>query len=299
MVIDNAEQIHELEGFKSTSIPPSLSLPMAEKLIILYDIPSTFETQQAWSYNTWKARLVLNYKGIPYRTEWVTYPDIEQTFRKVDLPPLKMMPNGKPLYTCPAIIDYIADPIFGKRVAESTKIAHYLDETYASEQHGPTLFPKGTEAAQNEFINEIDPESGSGLKSHVSILVVALSVGVLDARGAEYINREREKRLGRPVADVGREGSLERKEAWDGVKRCLDKIAATYDKNKEGQGQFFTGKAITYADIYLISFFLWLRYLPSDRDGPDVKSGWDIVKTLNEGRWQKLVDKFEKYLEVK
>ncbi|KAG8879729.1 hypothetical protein FRB97_001475 [Tulasnella sp. 331] len=273
---------------------------MSEKLIVLYDIPSMLETQRAWSYNTWKARLVLNYKGIPYRTEWVSYPDIEQTFQKMDLPPLKIRTNGTPLYTCPAIIDYIADPIAGKRVAESMKIAHYLDETYASEQYGPTLFPEGTEAAQNAFIEEIDPPMKScGLTDHAFALVVALSVGVLDTRGAEYINRERERALGRPVADICPGGSLERKEAWDGVKSCLDKVAATYDANKEGECQFFTGKGITYADIYLISVFLWFRYLPSDRDGPDVQSGWDIIKTLNDGRWQKMMDRFEQYLEVK
>lgn len=248
-----------------------------------------------------QCRLVLNYKNIPYRTEWVGYPDIEPTFQKLDLPPWKMKKDGTPLYTVPAIIDYIADPIAGRQAAESTKIAHYLDETYSSEQYGPTLFPKGTEAAQNAFIEEIDPDvgTGHGLKDHAIILVRALSVQVLDARGAEFVSREREKILGRPVADVGREGSVERKEAWDGLKRNLDSIAVTFHANKEGQGQFFVGKGITYADIYLVAMFLWLRYLPSDRDGPDVKSCWDIVKTLNGGRWQKLMGRFERYLVVK
>lgn len=140
---------------------------------------------------------------------------------------------------------------------------------------------------------------GSGLTDHAITLVRALAVEVLDARGAEFVNRTREKFLGRPVADVGHAGSTERKEAWDGLKRNLDDIAVTYDANKEGEGQFFVGKGITYADIYLVAIFLWLRYLPSDRDGPDVKSCWDVVKTLNGGRWQKLMDRFEQYLVVK
>ena len=72
--------------------------------IILFDLPS--RAGKAWSLNPWKsklllpfksgdpamtmtdptltpflARLALNYKGLPYRTEWIEYPDLRPTFQ--------------------------------------------------------------------------------------------------------------------------------------------------------------------------------------------------------------------------
>jgi hypothetical protein len=89
----------------------------SEDVVVLYDIPSR-EPCSAWSLNPWKsksipqlvptiplmssprscipfrlksltsmvkqtARLVLNYKNIPYRTEWVEYPDLAPTLSKL------------------------------------------------------------------------------------------------------------------------------------------------------------------------------------------------------------------------
>ena len=66
---------------------------MAEEHIILFDIPSK-EPRRAWSFNVWRGersdktngnpatiaylapqtvRLLLNYKKIPYKTEWVCF----------------------------------------------------------------------------------------------------------------------------------------------------------------------------------------------------------------------------------
>lgn len=64
---------------------------------ILFDLP-TKAPRKAWSLNPWKctatlsctaklnadyplARLVLNYKGIDYETEWTAYPDIAPKFK--------------------------------------------------------------------------------------------------------------------------------------------------------------------------------------------------------------------------
>ncbi|KAK5273614.1 hypothetical protein LTR96_000214 [Exophiala xenobiotica] len=48
--------------------------------VILYDLPSKQGT--SWSLNPWKTRLVLNYKSIPYKTEWTEYPDLKPKFEK-------------------------------------------------------------------------------------------------------------------------------------------------------------------------------------------------------------------------
>lgn len=53
---------------------------------------------------TLKARMVLNFKGIDYKTEWIEYPDLAPTFKSFGLPPND--PNGTGYfmdYTAPAI----------------------------------------------------------------------------------------------------------------------------------------------------------------------------------------------------
>lgn len=81
--------------------------------IVLYDLPSTAKCA-CWSLNPWKgmalhriytyewgqlgkfeadsvlmmitARLALNYKGLPYKTEWVEYPDLKSRFMELGIP---------------------------------------------------------------------------------------------------------------------------------------------------------------------------------------------------------------------
>lgn len=53
---------------------------MSEELL-LFDIPS--KEGRAWSPNVWKVRAVLNYKKIPYRTEWIEFPDIEPKMKEL------------------------------------------------------------------------------------------------------------------------------------------------------------------------------------------------------------------------
>ncbi|KAJ3510855.1 hypothetical protein NLJ89_g4435 [Agrocybe chaxingu] len=80
--------------------------------ITFYDIPSTFPNN-VWSPNTWKARRVaylisnrsevlifgtrrycLNYKRIPYKTEWVEYPDIEPLCKRLGIAPTDKKKDG-------------------------------------------------------------------------------------------------------------------------------------------------------------------------------------------------------------
>ncbi|KAG8909428.1 hypothetical protein FRC00_010131, partial [Tulasnella sp. 408] len=93
-------------------------------------------------------------------------------------------------------------------------------------------------------------------------------------------------------------GSEERKEAWEELKVVLDKIAEIYDKNPEGKGEYFTGSAISYVDIWLAAFFVWSK-VPCDRD-PELGADcvWDVIEKLNNGRWARFMRKFDNYLQV-
>lgn len=61
--------------------------PMSSSSTILYDLPSKGDCK-CWSPNTWKVRLPLNFKGIPYTTEWVEYPDIAGKFEGLSVWPV-------------------------------------------------------------------------------------------------------------------------------------------------------------------------------------------------------------------
>ncbi|KAG9010363.1 hypothetical protein FRB95_000244 [Tulasnella sp. JGI-2019a] len=264
-------------------------------LIVLYDIPSKLESR-CWSINMWKARLVLNYKGLPYRTEWISYPDVEPIFKKLGIPPsMKKNYNDQDHYTCPSIIDYTVTP--EAKVTESLAIAQYLDDKYSSEEkYGPRLFPEGTKDAQLTFYAKFVDGIGYNV---VALCLGSVPAIIEDPRGAEYFEASREKMKGRPLSQFFAAGSSERKEAWDALREGLNELAMAYDKNEEGRGEYLFGKNITFADMVVVAAFLWARITPVDRDGPESKYVWDTVKTWNGGRWERLVEKFEKYLHIK
>jgi Glutathione S-transferase, N-terminal domain len=118
-------------------------LVLSTIMITLYDIPTT--QQELWSPNTWKTRYSLNYKKLPFRTEWVEYPDIASLYKKNGIPLVKTR-QGKSVTTLPLIKDDTSGtPVF---VAESFEIAKYLDKTYPD----PTsrLVPEEANAAEKQ-----------------------------------------------------------------------------------------------------------------------------------------------------
>ena len=48
---------------------------------------------------------MLHYKGLPFRTQWVEYPDIEPTLRLLDALPTSKNEDGSDYYTLPVIHD--------------------------------------------------------------------------------------------------------------------------------------------------------------------------------------------------
>lgn len=237
--------------------------------------------------------LLLNYKGLPYRTEWISYPDIEGTFKGLGIEPsgLKADGSGRPHYTCPSIIDPTSSN--PSMVTESTAIAQYLEDAYPEVQ--PRVFPEGTREAQLEFTK--DAMLLVGVPT-IQLILPQVPGILVDPRGSEYFERTRTVDYGRPLQEVCSTGSEERKKAWEDFKEGLNKVAEIYDRNTEGKGEYFTGSAISYVDIWLAAHFIWCK-VPCDRD-PElgVKRVWDVVEKLNDGRWARLMHKFDDYLQV-
>lgn len=235
---------------------------------------------------------MLNYRRIPYRTEWISYPRIKETFIQLGFQPTRREFDGGPLYTVPSIIDHQTTP--PTLLSDSTPIAQYLEKAYAE---GPKLFPEGTEARQLQFIESMHVPGG--FEDSVSFLMMPLtSQNLYFPEDEEYFNRTKHGRFGVSMADMCPAGSVERRECWDAVKKSLDAMAAFYDSNVEGGGEFAVGKTVTYADVVVAAILLWTQVIPSDRDGPGVTSLWELIAPLNGGKWERLLSKFDDFRSV-
>uniref|UniRef100_A0A8H7XQM0 GST N-terminal domain-containing protein n=1 Tax=Psilocybe cubensis TaxID=181762 RepID=A0A8H7XQM0_PSICU len=246
--------------------------------IILYDIPSTLP-DKAWSPMVWKIRWVLsllssnvsqsatlpsssnrfslNLKELPYKTEWVEYPDIETHCRSLGIPPTSQKPDGSPFYTLPAI----HDPSTGVYISDSVKIAAYLEERYPS---GRRIFPTGHAGIQIIF-EEVLFENVSPLLA----LAFPDFVRKMNARSGWFM-----------IEKVEAVGSKNRREDWVKAQEGMGKVAGWYEKNKE-KGPFYFGDRISWVDIGVASFLVFFR-----RSWGEDSEEWGRICSWDGGRWR-------------
>ena len=221
--------------------------------VILYDIPSK-DPRRCWSLNPWKgalytvsliasriqkntdpcgiARLMLNLKGIPYKTEWLEYPDIAPTLESFGLPP-----NEPPTttYTSPAI------RISDKHVMDSRKIADVLE----MEHPFPSLH------LDSPILKKVEELAPQCIMSLGPVFLPKIP-GVLNPPSAEYFERTRAISFGMTLTQFEKEKGGET--AW-GVAEPKWKELGTLLK-AEG-GPFFMGKTGRHIGVCLISQRAW------------------------------------------
>ena len=207
--------------------------------VILYDIP-TKDPRRCWSYNPWKsslypraliaaeslrnadrcltARLALNLKGIPYKTEWLEYPDIAPTLKSFGVPP-----NEPPArdYSSPAIC------ISGKYIMDSRKIADALEKEYPS----PSLH---LDSPILKKVEELVPECIGTL---LPVILPRVPRVVLSPRSAEYFSRDRAEHFGMDLSQLEKEKGGD--SAWKAAEPKWKELGTLL--NAEG-GPFFMGK---------------------------------------------------------
>lgn len=220
----------------------------------------------------------MNYKGIPFKTEWVEFPDIEPVLKKIGGAPTEKKKDGSDRYTLPAI----HDDKTGKVIVDSEAIALYLDNTYPDT---PKLFPSGLHAAitmQRTFFSTNFPVWG----------IVLPAVGnILNARSEEYSRRRREEVFGKKLEELASPGPL-RDAEWTKVKEGLERVAEVYDKNGEGK-VFFFGDVFTFADACTVGYVLCLQIALGAES-----EEWKSVANWSGGRWGKLLEETKKWYAV-
>ncbi len=114
-----------------------------KEILILYDIDSNLTPKQ-WSPNTSKIRYLLNYKQIPFKTKWISYPDIKKTLQELGVEPNHDDPTKGPIFTLPAIT------YKGETIMDGNVIADYLEDLLPT----PSIYPTQEHLLfSKEFIN--------------------------------------------------------------------------------------------------------------------------------------------------
>ena len=264
--------------------------------ITFYDIPSN-NPGSPWSPNTFKTRweheslifirphclpitsfprYTLNFKGIPYKTEWVEYPDIEPLCKKLGISPTSKKPDGRDHYTLPAI----HDPSTGAYISDSILIAEYLDKTYPNT---PQIFPHHTIALQAAFAAAF----GSNLSALWKFILPA-TCAKLNPQSQEYFRRTKAQSYGKAMEDIAPQGDAAIAE-WAQFRDGLGKVDAWYAKNG-GQGPFLLGETLSWGDISVASYIIWLRVVW----GEDSRQ-WKDISSWHNGRWAAIIEALKKY----
>lgn len=264
--------------------------------ITFYDIPSKLP-QRAWSPNTWKTRSMfaafesilwttadmasfrfsLNYKGIPYKTQWVEYPDIADHCKDMGISPTARKADGSPVYTLPAIYD----PSTGISTSDSLAIAEYLERTYPM---APKLFPEHSIGLQTAFVYAFRHQMASTWQ-----FIYAPECAMLNPRSAQYFRCTREETFGRMLEDLipnGEKGEAE----WAKFKAGLGRVSGWYAKSG---GPFLMGQSPSWADFVVGAHIVCWRSVWGEES-----EQWKDISSWNGGRWKALSEHLRDYEKV-
>ncbi|KAI6163676.1 hypothetical protein EDD17DRAFT_429312 [Pisolithus thermaeus] len=236
--------------------------------LILYDIPSKLEGNY-WCHSTARPRFVLGCKGLPFRVEWVEYPDIAPRMTEIGARQDKLA-GGKEMYTLPVL----SDPNTNALITDSWEIAEYLEKTYPEKP----IFSNRSKGLILVF-NTAFFDLG---RAAVTFPYLRVSQ-ILNERSREYFITTREASWGRKISEFSPEGSR-RDEHWAVMKSAMGTLKEWYDK--EG-GKWLMGDVFSYADIIVASRLFWFKKILHDDE-------WEKIASWHDGRWGKLLADVEK-----
>ncbi|KAG6118120.1 hypothetical protein E4U14_007166 [Claviceps sp. LM454 group G7] len=296
--------------------PPSTHLT-------LYDIASRPNT--CFAPNPWKARFALNFKALPYRTIWVSVPDIptlrSETLR---LPPTRFYADGSPYATLPILHDPNASPTPsthdtdstsdpddqrppGALIGDSFDIATHLETQYPLSGTGrlfppikdllappstieDTIFPipLSEVRAQSPHVqySRFNNQVDALFSAHVQLMAYYMP---LDPSSAEATKAVFLRRAGASSwEDFRLEG--EKREAMKMSLRDALGVHLVGLLRRDESGPFVLGERATYADFIIGA---WLKMIERTVPGE-----WEEMRGWHGGVFGELHDALEKFAEV-
>ncbi|KAI0137641.1 putative glutathione S-transferase [Hypoxylon sp. NC0597] len=211
---------------------------MSSQEIVFFDLPSK-PPNKSWSGNTLKTRFALNYKGIPYKTEWIEYPDIKPRFQD-HLP-------KKDLYTVPTII--LPD---GTWVTDSSEIAKVLEEKH----------PEPSLHLDSPYLPKYAEQLVAVFKLIGPVYVPGVYKRILNEPSLDYFRTTREKWTGTTLEKYEESGGEGGEKAWKAAAPHLQNITALLKENPDGP--FFEGKTVGYVDFVHAAFLIFMRRIGED-----------------------------------
>ncbi|KAI0031383.1 hypothetical protein K488DRAFT_52171 [Vararia minispora EC-137] len=232
------------------------------KTILLYDIPGNCSPDKAYSPSVWKTRLVLNYKKLLHKTEWVEYPDIAPLAQKIGASPCGQKPDGGPLYAVPILYDPVTESCY----TDSFDIALHLEAAYTN---APSVFPNRTKALIRAWDEIWMEKAGRPMYQ----LILSSVHAQLSQASQTYFRETREAKFGTLEAPP---------DTWEKLEHGLSSIDAYM-----AQSRFVMGEQMTYADMVMAGWLICVRrVLGMESDG------WRRIEQWHNGRWKRFVDEF-------
>ncbi|CAE6530434.1 unnamed protein product [Rhizoctonia solani] len=255
-----------------------------ENPIIFYDLADA--NNKHWSFNPYKTRLSLNYKGLPYRVVYLSFPDIEPRLKELGMPPVS---DTFPRYTLPVIADPSADPNDKPTyVSDSFGIALYLDEKYPAPKY-PAIFSPGTHGLQKLLMSEYFPT----LVSAIIPICAPNLLQLLDSRSLEYLRRTRGANfIPEPLAKDDKVQLIKK------AQQTFENLAQFLELNN-GIGPFILGSQVSFVDFSIGGLLNFIQKSEKDPavftevlnwSGGKWGAYWEGIQQIERGSLEALTD---------
>ncbi|KAK2762267.1 hypothetical protein FQN54_001277 [Arachnomyces sp. PD_36] len=268
--------------------------------ITFYDIAMKPPVEKnCCSPNPWKARLALNFKGVPYKTTWVPLPEVANVRTSLKVPPTRKFADGSDFHTLPIIQDPSSDALVG----DSFDIAVYLQDKYPESGAGdlfpdqkldytfshPTIPVPLTEMRQcgNPEYAKFNVNVDAAFSAHVQLAVKCFP---LDPATAETTKKAFAKRAGASSWDDFHLADEDRVKMLEAFRETLGGLGELF--LKDTSGPFILGAKACYADLIVGG---WLHNMNATLPQEE----WEQVRSWHDGLFGKLYDALEVYAEVK
>ncbi|KAF3937028.1 hypothetical protein ABW19_dt0210018 [Dactylella cylindrospora] len=219
---------------------------MSSTTYTLFDIPTKSDPPRSWSPNCWRARAVLNYKGVPYETEWIEYPDIRVRLAEMGLP----SKGGLFPYTLPMLRVTITPPDGSdpqiKYLTDSLDIVKYINDNHPSPPFDFNTSPISDET--DKFLQENFLNAFCGL-------VLPEVANILPPRSCEYFLQTRPVWMKMSVAEF-QKMKIEQG-AWKELEEGMKKLKEFLGRN--GGPLLLGEEEVTFGDVRVLSYMIWAR----------------------------------------
>lgn len=192
------------------------------------------------------ARLALNYKSLPYKTQWVEYPDVAPTLKNYGIPPNSSDLNPNAQYSIPAAC------INGEYIMDSLAIAKKIEEI----QPNPPLH------LDSKYVSQVQDAVLKVLANVAPIAMPRVTTMLLNPSSAEYFEETRAKRFGMPLYELAK--SEKARDALPNAQPALGEIKAILHEN--AGGPYILGKEPSFADFVLAGLWRFTELLDKDGD---------------------------------